>query len=178
MDCVAEQDDPALPPLLEPATAEEAPVEHLALHRPRDDRLCALVEARELLLELIDRRRDGPAFRFPLHPACDGYELQQLAAPDQIPVEVMPLPEGDGRFTETADVVVAADARTPAGVGKAATIRCLAITPCPLFCGPGSTFLRRLTFTPTTTVFSLPSIFSSMMNMWLTPPLANGSNLA
>jgi hypothetical protein len=64
----------------------------------RDDRLCALVEARELLLELIDRRRDGPAFRFPLHPACDGHEVQQLAAPDQIPVEVMPLPEGDGRF--------------------------------------------------------------------------------
>src|SRR5262245_22565505 len=78
MGCVAEQDDPALPPLLEPGTAEEAPLEHLALHRPRDDRLCALVEARELLLELIDRRRDGPAFRFPLHPACDGYEVQQL----------------------------------------------------------------------------------------------------
>ena len=31
MGCVAEQDDPAPPPLLEPGTAEEAPLEHLAL---------------------------------------------------------------------------------------------------------------------------------------------------
>src|SRR5262249_62036752 len=100
MGCVAEQDDPALPPLLEPGTAEEPPLEHLALHRLRDDCLCALVKARELLLELIDRGRDGPAFRFPLHPASDGHEVQQLAAPDQVPVEVMPLPEGDGRFMQ------------------------------------------------------------------------------
>src|SRR5262245_17864618 len=100
MGCVAERDDPAQPPLLDPGTAEEAPLEPLALHRLRDDRLCALVEVRELPLELIDRRRDGPAFRFPLRPACDGHEVQQLAAPDQIPVEVMPLAEGDGRFMQ------------------------------------------------------------------------------
>src|SRR5262245_357480 len=100
MGCVAEQNDPALPPLLEPGTAEEAPLEHLALHRSRNDCLCALVEVRELLLELIDRGWDGPAFRFPLHPARNGHEVQQLAAPDQIPVEVMSLPEGYGRFMQ------------------------------------------------------------------------------
>src|SRR4249919_3660688 len=100
MGCVAEQDDPALPPLLEPGTAEEAPLEHLTLRRPRNYRLCALVEDRELLLKLIDRGRNGPAFRFPLHPARDGHEVQQLSTPNQIPVEVMALPEGDGRFMQ------------------------------------------------------------------------------
>src|SRR5215471_6465236 len=113
MGCVAEQDDPALPPLLEPGTDKEAPLEHLALHRPRDDRLCALVEARELLLELIDRGWDGPAFRFPLHPARDGHEVQQLAAPDQIPVEMMSLPEGDGRFVQVLRQKCGGDQATP-----------------------------------------------------------------
>src|SRR5690606_12243679 len=85
---VAKQHDAPTRPLIEPGPAEQSPLEQLTQHRPGNDGPGAFVEARELLEELVQRRRDVPALRFPLVPLRYGDEVQQFAAPDEIAVDV------------------------------------------------------------------------------------------
>src|SRR3954469_24634304 len=102
MSRVSQQYHTAAGPFAKPRTTEQSPLEHLTLDRLRDDRSGSLVEARELSLELIQRRRDVPAFSFPLIATRNRDEVQQLAAPDEIAVHVTALAEGDRRLVQLA----------------------------------------------------------------------------
>ena len=100
MRCIAEQHDAAARPLVEPGTAEQAPLEDLASHRSGNYGSGPLVEARELLEEFVQRCRDHPALCFPLVSLCNRDEIQQFAAPDQVTVDVPALSESDCRLTQ------------------------------------------------------------------------------
>src|SRR5690606_20063351 len=72
-----------------------------------------LVEARELLEEFVQGCRDSPTLSFPLISLRDGDEVQQLAAPDQVTVDVPALSEGDCRFMQVPRQVGRIDQSAP-----------------------------------------------------------------